>query len=48
MIQKFFRNFSATQVKQTTLYSWHKERMNAKMVNFADYMMPVSYPIGGL
>ena len=33
---------------KTTLYSWHKEKMGAKMVNFADYLMPVNYPLGGL
>ena len=35
------------KTKKTCLYNFHK-KMGAQMVNFANYMMPVRYPLGGL
>ena len=55
MITNIFKRFSTAstaqrlqEVRKTVLYSWHKDKMGARMVNFADYMMPVNYPLGGL
>ena len=36
------KNFSEA-IKRTSLYSFHKDQMKAKMVPFAGYEMPVQY-----
>lgn len=45
-----FRNFSTAtaELKKTALYNFHKDTMKARIVPFAGYHMPVSYPIGGV
>jgi aminomethyltransferase len=46
-VKTALRTFSETsEVKRTALYSFHKEQMQARMVPFAGYQMPVSYPLG--
>jgi aminomethyltransferase len=45
------RNFSSsasTELKKTALYNFHKDTMKARIVPFAGYHMPVSYPAGGV
>jgi aminomethyltransferase len=44
------RNFSSstTELKKTALYNFHKDTMKARIVPFAGYHMPVSYPLGGV
>ena len=48
-LQKRFLSVSqAAAPRKTELWSWHKEKMGATMVDFAGYSMPVKYPLGGL
>ena len=45
--QKYFSEISnASALKETHLTSYHKDILKAKMVPFAGYSMPVSYPDG--
>lgn len=46
------RSFSTAStgapVARTALFSYHKDQMGAKMVEFGGYEMPVRYPAGGV
>ena len=45
--QKYFsENSNVSALKETHLTSYHKDILKAKMVPFAGYSMPVSYPDG--
>jgi Aminomethyltransferase folate-binding domain len=50
LVQMGRRCFSSAtntaQLKRTHLYSFHKDNLKAKMVPFAGYDMPVTYPEG--
>lgn len=39
---------STAELKKTALYAFHKDTMKARIVPFAGYHMPVSYPNGGV
>ena len=46
--KRLFSAAGSAAPKRTQLWSFHKEKMGAQMVDFAGYHMPVKYPLGGL